>query len=206
LVPDELSSDEAGPLMCAGVTVFNSMRNQRIFPGSVVAVQGIGGLGHLAVQYAAAMGFRTVAISSGAAKKDLAIQLGAHIYLDTSKDDVNKELLKLGGAKLIVSTVAENAKAQSDLVGGLSVDGTLLILGADFKPFTCSPVSLIGKRNRIQGWPSGTPQDSQETMEFAAFKNIKTHIEIFSLDEVDKAYERMMSGAKFRVVIKPKKA
>jgi len=204
LVPKELSPEEAGPLMCAGITVFNSMRNQHVLPGSLVVIHGIGGLGHLAVQYANAMGYKVVAVSTDDSKKALAQKLGAHIYLDSSKQNASAELQKLGGARLIVTTVF-NAKSQSDMVGGLGVDGTLLCLGADGAPFTFGPLHLIGKRNRIQGWPSGSPIDSEEAMEFAAFKGVKTHVEVYSLEQVNEAYERMISNkARFRVVIKPK--
>jgi len=169
-----------------------------------LGVMGIGGLGHLAVQYANAVGYKVVAVSTDDSKKALAQKLGAHIYLDSSKQNASVELQKLGGARLIVTTVF-NSKSQSDLVGGLGIDGTLLCLGADGAPFTFGSLQLIGKRNRIQGWPSGSPMDSEEAMEFAAFKGVKTQVEVYSLEQVNEAYERMLSNkARFRVVIKPK--
>lgn len=202
-IPDNSPFEEAGPLLCAGLTVFNSIRHQHLFPGALVAVQGIGGLGHLAVQFAAANGYKVVAISTSQSKKELALKLGAHIYLDTSTQNVVQELNKLGGAQLIVAT-AYSSKAQSDLVPGLATGGTLLVLGAGSEPLQAHPGLLIGKQAKIAGWASGSPIDAEETMQFADFKKVKTQVEVFPLDQAQKAYDRMMSNdARFRVVVKP---
>lgn len=204
-VPDGLSNEQAAPLMCAGVTVFNSIRNAKVLAGSVVAVQGIGGLGHLAIQYAAKMGYYVVAISTGESKRQLAFELGAKVYIDTSKQDATAELFKLGGAKLIVST-AFSGKAQSEMVNGLGIGGKLLILGAGHDPITTSPLQLIGARRNIQGWPAGPALDSQEAMEFAHSQGIKTYVETYPLEKIQEAYERMLSNqARFRVVLQLQK-
>ena len=201
LIPDELSPVEVGPLMCAGVTTYNSLRNSGARPGDLVAVLGIGGLGHLGIQYAAKMGCNTVAIARGADKGPLAKQLGAHIYLDSATQDVAGELTKLGGAKVIIATVT-SGKAMTAVIGGLGVNGKLIVLGAASEPLEIPPIELITARKSIMGWPSGTSIDSQDTMNFSALTGIRSMNEIYPLEKASEAYERMMSGkARFRVVL-----
>jgi len=201
-VPKELDPAEAAPLLCAGVTTFNSLRHMDLHPGDVVAIQGIGGLGHLGVQYSRKMGYKTVALSSSASKKDLATKLGAHVYLDGSKVNQAEELQKMGGAKVIMCT-APNAKIVSALTGGLAPNGTLLLLAvADGITIDSGP--LITKSLSIRGWPSGTAKDSEEAVAFTQLSDIKCHIEKYSLNDAVKAYDRMMSGkANFRCVLCP---
>lgn len=200
-IPDGLPAEEAGPFMCAGVTVFNALRNSGARPGDVVAVQGIGGLGHLGVQYARKMGFKTVALGRGKDKEPLAKKLGAHHYVDSSAVDTVAELQKLGGARVILAT-APNAQAISDVVGGLGVDGNLLIPAAPNDPLTVSVMPLIMGRRRISGWYSGTARDSQDTLEFSALSDVHPMIEKFPLSRVAEAYEQMLSGkVRFRVVL-----
>jgi D-arabinose 1-dehydrogenase-like Zn-dependent alcohol dehydrogenase len=200
-LPSGLPAEEAGPFMCAGVTVFNALRNSGARPGDVVAVQGIGGLGHLGVQYARRMGFETVALGRGKDKEPLAKELGAHHYIDSSAADTVAELQKLGGARVILAT-APDAKAISDVVGGLGVDGNLLIPAAPNDPLTVSVMPLLMGRRQITGWYSGTARDSQDTLEFSALSGVHPMIEKFSLSRVAEAYERMHSGkVRFRVVL-----
>ncbi|RKG96570.1 alcohol dehydrogenase [Corallococcus sp. CA053C] len=201
-VPEGMSSEEAAPLLCAGVTTYNSLRNMGARPGDLVAVQGIGGLGHLAIQYAHTFGYRTVAISRGADKRHLALELGAQEYIDTQKGSAAEALQKLGGARVIMMTASSSSLA-GDLIGGLGRNGTLLLLGAGAEPIPASGLTMISKRTRIQGWPSGVPQDSQETMEFSALAGVRSRNEVYPLDRAAEAYERMMSNkARFRVVLK----
>ncbi len=200
-IPDELPAEEAGPFMCAGVTVFNALRNSGARAGAVVAVHGIGGLGHLGVQYARQMGFETVAINRGNDKEPLARQLGAHHYIDASAQDVVAELQKLGGASVILAT-APNAAAISALVDGLSPNGKLLVPAAPAEPLTINVFSLIMKRSSIAGWYSGTAKDSQDTLEFSALSGVHPMIEKYPLDQVAAGYEQMHSGrVRFRVVL-----
>ena len=201
LIPDELSPIEAGPLMCAGITTFNSLRNSGARAGDTVAVLGIGGLGHLGVQFASRMGFRTVAIARGKDKEPLARQLGAHHYVDSQAGDVSEALQKNGGAKIVLAT-ATSADAMAATIGGLSVDGRLMVLGADFKPMQLVTAGLIGRRTGIYGWPSGSSMDSEDTLRFSALTGVRPMTEVFPLENVTEAYERMMSNkARFRVVI-----
>ncbi|MFA5111249.1 MAG: zinc-binding dehydrogenase, partial [Desulfobaccales bacterium] len=201
LIPAELSPVEAGPLMCAGITTFNALRNSGARPCEVVAILGVGGLGHLGVQFAAKMGFNTVAIARGQDKGPLAMQLGANHYIDTLAQDPVAELLKLGGAKVIVATVT-NSKAMSAVAGGLGVGGKLIILGAVMEPLDVPPLTLIMRRLSIAGWPSGTSLDSQDTMAFSVLTGVRSMNEVFPLERAAEAYERMMSGkARFRVVL-----
>ncbi|WP_233609470.1 MULTISPECIES: alcohol dehydrogenase [Corallococcus] len=201
-IPEGMSSEDAAPLLCAGVTTYNSLRNMGARPGDLVAVQGIGGLGHLAIQYASKFGYRTVAISRGADKKALALELGAHEYIDTEKEKPAEALQKLGGARVIMMTASSSSLA-GELLGGLGRNGTLLLLGAGSEPIPVSSLSMISKRTRIQGWPSGVPQDSQETMEFSALAGVRSRNEVFPLDRAAEAFDRMMSNkARFRVVLK----
>jgi D-arabinose 1-dehydrogenase-like Zn-dependent alcohol dehydrogenase len=202
LIPDKLSPVEAGPLMCAGITTFNALRNSGARMGDVVAVLGIGGLGHLGVQYAAKAGYRTVAIARGKDKAEFAKSLGAEIYIDSESQDVAAELRKIGGAKIVLAT-ATSAKAMSDTIGGLAPDGKLLILGVPGDQLQVQVLPLILGRRSVAGWPSGTSIDSQDTMEFSARLGVRSMNEIYPLEEAAEAYDRMMSGkARFRVVLK----
>jgi len=200
-IPDELKAAEAAPLLCAGITTYNALRNSGLRAGDVVAVLGIGGLGHLGVQFAAKMGCHTVAIARGADKGPLARKLGAHHYLDSTSQDVAAELNKLGGARVILSTVT-NSKAMSAVLGGLGTDGKMIVVGASPEPIEVSPLLLIGGRRSIQGWPSGTSSDSEDTLAFSALAGIRPMIETMPLERAAEAYEKMMSGeARFRMVI-----
>ena len=202
-VPDELSSEEAAPLLCAGITVFNAMRNSHIRPGDTVAVQGIGGLGHLALQYANKMGMKTVALSHGADKEDLAKELGAHHFINTSKNDGAEALQKLGGAHLIGAT-APHADAISSVIDGLAIDGRIICIGATPDPIEVSPMQLLMHRKGISGWPSGTAVDSEDTLNFSAMTNSKPMIETFPLEKVSEAFDKMLNNkARFRVVLTP---
>jgi len=200
-IPDELSSEEAAPLLCAGITTFNALRNSGAKPGDLVAVQGIGGLGHLAIQYAVKMGFRTVAISGSNDKEDLAKELGAHIFINAGKHDPADELQQLGGARVILAT-APNSEAISALTGGLGLEGNLLIVAASGEAVEVSPLSLIMGRKRVSGWPSGTAKDSEDTLQFSALTGAKTIIETYPLEQVNEAYSHMINNkARFRTVL-----
>jgi D-arabinose 1-dehydrogenase-like Zn-dependent alcohol dehydrogenase len=199
-VPEELSAVEAGPLMCAGITTYNALRNTGARPGDLVAVLGLGGLGHLGVQYAAKMGFKTVGIARGADKAPLARKLGAHHYIDSQAQDPAAELAKLGGAKVILSTVT-NGNAMSAVQGGLGLNGTLVIVGVD-NAVQISPLVLISGRRSVKGWYCGTAIDSEATLNFSVQSGVRSMNEVFPLERVAEAYERMMSGkARFRVVL-----
>lgn len=203
-IPQELSAVEAGPLMCAGITTFNSLRHSGAQPGDLVAVLGVGGLGHLGVQFAAKMGFKTVAIARGKDKEPLATKLGAQRYIDSTAQDPAAELAKLGGAKVILAT-ATNAKAMNAVLGGLSINGKLVVLGAAMDPLEVPGLLLISGRRSIMGWPSGSSIDSQETMSFSALSGVRPMTEVFPLEQASAAYDRMMSNkARFRVVLTPK--
>jgi D-arabinose 1-dehydrogenase-like Zn-dependent alcohol dehydrogenase len=200
-IPDELSSAEAAPLLCAGITTFNALRHSGAMPGDLVAILGIGGLGHLGVQFAAKMGYHTVAIARGEDKGPLARKLGAHHYIDSTVRNVAGELAKLGGARVILATLTDS-KSMSAAVGGLGIDGKLLVLGASLQPIEVSPLALIGGRRSVSGWPSGTSSDSEDTLEFSVLSAIRPMIEAYPLERASEAYERMMSGkARFRVVL-----
>ena len=201
LIPDVLSPSEAGPLMCAGITTFNSLRHSGAIAGDLVAVQGMGGLGHLGIQFANKMGYRTVAIGRGKDKEPLALKLGASRYLDGETVDAAKELMNMGGARVVLAT-APSSKAMSELVDGLGVDGKMLVVGASPESLAVTPIQLIGNRRSIQGWPSGTAQDSEDTLNFCALTGIRPMIETFPLEKAAAAYDRMLSGkAQFRVVL-----
>lgn len=203
LIPEELNPVEAAPLLCAGITTFNALRNSVAKPGDTVAVLGIGGLGHLGVQFCAKMGFNTIAIARGKDKEALAKKLGAKHYIDSEAQDVAKTLQQMGGAKVILSTVT-NSDAVSAVVGGLSNDGELVIVGVPFEPIHVPALTLIMGNRSIKGWASGTSIDSQDTMNFSALTNVRSMNQTFPLDKVDEAYEVMMSGkARFRVVLVP---
>lgn len=200
-IPDELESADAAPLLCAGITTYNALRHSGARAGDVVAVLGIGGLGHLGVQFAAKMGFRTVAIARGRDKGPLARKLGAHVYVDSTAENVAEALSKLGGARVILATVT-SAQAMSDAVAGLGVDGKLLIVGAAPEPVQVPPLALIGGRRSVAGWPSGTSRDSEDTLEFSVLAGIRSMNEVFPLERAPEAYELMMSGkARFRAVL-----
>jgi len=199
-MPDDLAFDEAAPLMCAGITLFNSLRHAGATGGDTVAIQGIGGLGHLGVQYAQRMGFRTVAIGRGEDKEGLAKKLGAWQYIDAGAGDVAEQLKKIGGAKVIIAT-APDPKAMSSLVGGLAPNGKLVVI-APAGEIPANTVSLIMLRQSIQGWPSGTGMDSQDTLKFSVLSGVRPMIEKFPLSRVAEAYDRALSGkARFRVVL-----
>ena len=200
-IPDELPAEEAGPFMCAGVTVYNALRNSGARAGDVVAVQGIGGLGHLGIQYARQMGFQTVALGRGQDKEPLAKKLGAHRYIDSNVADTVAELQKLGGARVILAT-APSAKAISSVVEGLGVNGALLVPAAPPDPLTISVLPLIMGRRSVSGCYSGTARDSQDTLEFSAQSGVHPMIEKYPLSRVAEAYEQMHSGkVRFRVVL-----
>ena len=200
-IPEALPAEEAGPFMCAGVTVYNALRHSGARAGEVVAVLGIGGLGHLGVQYARQLGFATVAINRGNDREPLARQLGAHYYIDSLATDAVTALQKLGGARVILAT-APNAQAISALVDGLSASGTLLVPAAPAEPLTINVMSLINGRRSVAGWYSGTARDSQDTLEFSALTGVHPMIETYPLHRVAEAYEHMHSGrVRFRVVL-----
>ncbi len=200
-IPDELPAEEAGPFMCAGVTVYNALRNSGARGGDVVAVHGIGGLGHLGVQYARRMGFHTVALGRGKDKEPLAKNLGSHQYIDTDHGDVVADLQKLGGANVILAT-APNSQAISTLVEGLAAGGKLVMPAAPTEPLTINPMSLFLERRSVLGWYSGTAKDSQDTLEFSALTGVHPMIEKYPLSRAAEAYEQMHSGkVRFRVVL-----
>jgi D-arabinose 1-dehydrogenase-like Zn-dependent alcohol dehydrogenase len=200
-IPDSLSPIEAAPILCAGITTFNSLRHSGAVAGDLVAVQGLGGLGHLGIQFASKMGYRTVAIGRGKDKEPLALKLGAARYLDTDAGKVAEELTKMGGASVILAT-APDSKAMSALIDGLGVGGKLLVVGASADPISVTPIQLIGQRRAIQGWPSGTARDSEDTLNFCALTGIRPMVETFPLEQAAAGYERMLSGkARFRVVL-----
>jgi D-arabinose 1-dehydrogenase-like Zn-dependent alcohol dehydrogenase len=201
LIPEGLDAANAGPLLCAGITTFNSLRHSGAVAGDLVGVLGIGGLGHLGIQYAAKSGYRVVGIGRGPGNAALAKKLGAFAYIDSKATKAAEELKKLGGAKVILAT-APNAKAMAEVIDGLGVGGKLLVVGAPFEPMEVSALQLLMARRGIQGWPSGTAMDSQDTLQFSAFAGVRPMIEKFALRDVKKAYERMASGdAEFRVVL-----
>ena len=201
-IPEALSAIDAGPLLCAGVTTYNALRNSGARPGQTVAVQGIGGLGHLAVQYAARMGFRTVAISRGADKATLAKELGAHDYIDTEAETVKEGLARLGGADLILAT-APNHDAISSTIEGLKPRGKLLIVAAPFQPLSVSAFALLSGKT-VAGWPSGSAFDSEETLAFSALSGVRPRVETFPLAKAADAFAHMMANkARFRAVLVP---
>jgi D-arabinose 1-dehydrogenase-like Zn-dependent alcohol dehydrogenase len=201
LIPEGLSAVDAGPLMCAGITTFNSLRGSGARPGDLVAILGIGGLGHLGVQFAAKMGFRTVAIARGMDKEPLARKLGAWSYIDSKTQDPAAELLKLGGAKVVLATVT-SGDAMSATLGGLGVNGKLVILGAAAEPLQVPGIPLLLGRRSIVGWPSGSSIDSQDTLSFSLLTGVRAMNEVFPLERAAEAYEHMMSGkARFRAVL-----
>ena len=200
-MPDDLAAEEAAPLLCAGITTYNALRNQDFRPGDLVAVQGIGGLGHLAIQYAAAMGAEVAALSTTADKEDLAQDLGAHHFIDASTADAAEALQGLGGADVILAT-APNSDAITSVVGGLGRDGSLVVVAATGEPVEVPPMALIQGRKSVSGWPSGSADDSEDTLDFSALTGIVPEIETFPLDEAATAYNRMINNeARFRAVL-----
>lgn len=201
-IPDTLSDTEAAPLLCAGVTTYNSLRHSGALPGDLVAVQGIGGLGHLGIQFASKFGYKVAAVGRGADNAALAKKLGAALYIDSQASNAAQELRKLGGAKVILAT-APNSKSMSDLIDGLGPNGTLLVVGASGDPIQVTPLQLITPLvRRLQGWASGIPTDSEDTMQFAELTGVRPMIETYPLEKAEQAYARMMSGqAQFRVVL-----
>jgi len=201
LIPDELSATDAAPLLCAGVTTFQALRESGARPGDTVAILGIGGLGHLGVQYAVKMGFRTVAIARGQDKAPLARSLGAHVYLDSQTQDVAAELTKLGGAKTILATVT-SSKAMSAVIPGLAVRGRLVVVGVGFDPIEVSALDLIGASRSVVGHASGASIDSQDTLAFSALTGVRPRIEVMPLERAAEAYDKMMrNAARFRMVL-----
>src|ERR1700723_2156111 len=200
-IPETLSDTEAAPLLCAGIPTFNALRHSGALPGDLVAVQGIGGLGHLGIQFANKFGYEVAAIGRGPANAVLAKKLGASVYIDSAAAKPAEELQKLGGARVIVAT-APSSKAMSELIDGLGPNGKLIVIGATFEPIEVAPVQLINGSRTIQGWAAGTAADSEDTLRFAEISGVRPMIEIYPLEKAAEAYARMMSGqAQFRVVL-----
>ncbi len=200
-IPKTLSDAEAGPLLCAGITTYNSLRHSGALPGDLVAVQGVGGLGHLGIQFAQKFGYRVAAIGRGPENAVLATKLGASVYIDSQATNAAEELQKLGGAQVILAT-APSSKAMSELIDGLGPNGKLMVVGATGDPIEVTPLQLINGSRAIQGWASGTPTDSEDTLRFAELTGVRPMIEVYPLEKAAEAYARMMSGnAQFRVVL-----
>jgi D-arabinose 1-dehydrogenase-like Zn-dependent alcohol dehydrogenase len=200
-IPESLAAAEAAPLLCAGLTTFNSLRHSGALPGDLVAVQGVGGLGHLGIQYAKKFGYRVAAIGRDSENAALAMKLGASVYIDSNAASPAEELQKLGGAQAILAT-APSSKAMSKLVDGLAPNGKLIVIGATFDPIEVTPIQLISGSRAIQGWSTGTPADSEDTLRFSELTGVRPMIETYPLEKVGEAYARMMSGnARFRVVL-----
>lgn len=200
-IPAELDSTAAAPLMCAGITTYNALRNTGARPGDLVAVLGIGGLGHLALQFARRMGFKTVAVSHGSDKTGLAHELGAHDYIDSSQEQVAEKLQSMGGARVILAT-APNSKAISAVFDGLGLNGTLLVVGIGEKAIEVTPLQLVMLRRSIQGWPSGDAQDSEDTLQFSNLSGVRAMIEPYPLERAAEAYEKMLNNqVRFRAVL-----
>ena len=200
-IPDSLGDVEAAPLLCAGITTYNALRHSGAFPGDLVAVQGIGGLGHLGVQFANKFGYRVAAIGRGPDNAVLAKKLGAHAYIDSKATNAAQELQKLGGARVILAT-APNSKAMSELIDGLGPNGKFIVVGATFEPIEVTPLQLITGSRTIQGWAAGTASDSEDTLRFAELSGVRPMTETYPLEQAAEAYARMLSGkAEFRVVL-----
>jgi D-arabinose 1-dehydrogenase-like Zn-dependent alcohol dehydrogenase len=200
-IPETLSDVDAAPLLCAGITTFNALRHSGAFPGDLVAVLGIGGLGHLGIQFADKFGYKVVAIGRGSEDAMLAEKLGASVYLDSQSTNAAVALQKLGGARVILAT-APSSKAMSELIDGLGPNGELMVIGAAFDPIEVTPVQLINGSRTIQGWAAGTPADSDDTLRFAELTGVRPMIETYPLERAGEAYARMLSGkAHFRVVL-----
>jgi D-arabinose 1-dehydrogenase-like Zn-dependent alcohol dehydrogenase len=200
-IPDSLSDVDAAPLLCAGITTYNALRHSGALPGDLVAVQGVGGLGHLGIQFANKFGYKVAAIGRGSENAALARKLGASVYIDSQSTKPAEELQKLGGAQVILAT-APSSKAMSELIDGLGPHGKLMVVGATFDPIEVTPIQLITGSRAIQGWWSGTPTDSEDTLNFAELSGVRPMIETYPLEKAAEAYARMMSGkAQFRVVL-----
>jgi D-arabinose 1-dehydrogenase-like Zn-dependent alcohol dehydrogenase len=200
-IPDTLSAVEAAPLLCAGITTYNSLRHSGALPGDLVAVQGVGGLGHLGIQFASKFGYKVAAIGRGSENAALAKKLGASLYIDSKATNAAQELQKMGGAQVILAT-APNSKAMSELIDGLGPNGKLMVIGATFDPIEVTPPQLIFGSRTIQGWAAGTPADSEDTLRFAELSGVRPMIETYPLEKAAEGYARMMSGnAQFRVVL-----
>jgi D-arabinose 1-dehydrogenase-like Zn-dependent alcohol dehydrogenase len=200
-VPEGLSDTEAAPLLCAGITTYNALRHSGALPGDLVAVQGVGGLGHLGIQFAQKFGYKVAAIGRGSENAPLAKKLGANVYIDSVASNAAEELQKMGGARAILAT-APSSKAMSELIDGLGPNGMLMVIGAAFDPIEVTPVQLITGSRAIQGWSSGTAADSEDTLNFAELTGVRPMIETYPLERAGEAYARMMSGkAQFRVVL-----
>ena len=200
-MPESLGDSEAAPLLCAGITTYNSLRHSGALPGDLVAVQGIGGLGHLGIQFANKFGYKVAAIGRGSENAALATKLGASVYIDSQSTNAAEALQKLGGAQVILAT-APSSKAMSELIDGLGPNGKLMVIGAAFDPIEVTPIQLINGSRSIQGWASGTPADSEDTLRFAELTGVRPMIETYPLEKADEAYARMLSGkAQFRVVL-----
>jgi len=200
-IPESLGAAEAAPLLCAGITTYNALRHSGAMPGDLVAVQGIGGLGHLGIQFATKFGYKVAAIGRGSENAALAKKLGASVYIDSKSTKAAEELQKLGGAQVILAT-APSSKAMSELIDGLGPNGKLMVIGATFDPIEVTPVQLISGSRTIQGWAAGTPADSEDTLRFAELTGVRPMTEIYPLEKAADAYARMMSGdAQFRVVL-----
>ncbi|MGB8770675.1 MAG: alcohol dehydrogenase [Candidatus Korobacteraceae bacterium] len=200
-IPETLSDTDAAPLLCAGITTYNALRHSGALPGDLVAVQGIGGLGHLGIQFANKFGYKVVAIGRGSENATLAKKLGANVYIDSQATNAAEALQKLGGARVIVAT-APSSKAMSELIDGLGPNGELMVIGAAFDPIEVTPMQLISGSRTIQGWASGTPADEEDTLNFAELSGVRAMIETYPLEKAAEAYARMMSGkAEFRVVL-----
>ncbi len=201
VMPDGISMEEAAPLLCAGITTFNALRHSGALPGDLVAIQGVGGLGHLGIQFANKFGYKVAAVSRGAGNAALAKKLGAHHYIDSQAFNAAEELKKLGGARVILAT-APSGHAMTALFDGLGTNGTMVVVGASMEAIQVTPLQLIGGRRSLQGWPSGTAADSEDTLNFALLSGVRPMIETFPLDRAPEAYERMISGkAEYRVVL-----
>ena len=200
-IPESLSDVEAAPLLCAGITTYNSLRHSGAFPGDLVAVLGIGGLGHLGIQFANKFGYKVAAIGRGSENAALAKKLGATLYIDSKSTNAAEALQKLGGAQVILAT-APSSKAMSELIDGLGPNGKLMVIGATSDPIEVTPIQLISGSRTIQGWAAGTPADSEDTLRFAELTGVRPMIETYPLEKAAEAYARMMSGdAQFRVVL-----
>jgi D-arabinose 1-dehydrogenase-like Zn-dependent alcohol dehydrogenase len=201
VIPETLSYVESAPLLCAGITTYNALRHSGALPGDLVAVQGIGGLGHMGIQFANKFGYKVAAIGRGPEIAALATKLGASVYIDSETTNAAEELQKLGGARVVVAT-APNSKAMSDLINGLGPNGKLMVIGATFDAIEVTPIQLISGSKTIQGWAAGTPADSEDTLNFAELKGVHPMIETYPLEKAEEAYARMLSGkARFRVVL-----
>jgi len=200
-IPDLLGYVEAAPLLCAGITTYNSLRHSGALPGDVVAVQGIGGLGHLGIQFANKCGYKVAAIGRGSESEALAKKLGANFYIDSKATNPTEKLQELGGAQVILAT-APSSKAMSELINGLAPNGKLIVIGISFDPIEVTPLQLISGRRAIQGWASGTAADCEDTLRFAELSGVRPMIETYPLEKAGEAYARMLSGkARFRVVL-----